>query len=126
MSVPQLAWNALLKHIDRPIQLITDPEMYRMIKPNIRDGIFHASVRYARANNKIMSSLYDPLKPTSYIMEVDANNLNNWAMSQEMPDGNFEWLSKDKSRDMGLLLNYADGRMAIFDTGLFDHWENKD
>ena len=30
-SAPQLAWSALLKYIDRPIQLITDPEMYRMI-----------------------------------------------------------------------------------------------
>ena len=32
VSAPQLAWNALLKHIDRPIPLITDPEMYRMIQ----------------------------------------------------------------------------------------------
>ena len=31
MSAPQLAWNVLLKFIDRPIHLITDPEMYRMI-----------------------------------------------------------------------------------------------
>ena len=31
VNAPQLAWNALLKHIDRPIPLITDPEMYRMI-----------------------------------------------------------------------------------------------
>ena len=31
VSAPQLAWNALLKHIDRPIPHITDPEMYRMI-----------------------------------------------------------------------------------------------
>ena len=31
VSAPQLAWNALLKHIDLPIQLITDPEMYRII-----------------------------------------------------------------------------------------------
>ena len=35
VSAPQLAWNALLKHIDRLIPLITDPEMYRMIQPNI-------------------------------------------------------------------------------------------
>ena len=41
-----------------------------------------------------------------------------------MPDGDFEWLSEDECHDMGLLLNYADGRMAIFDTGLFDHREN--
>ena len=31
VSAQQLAWNALLKHIDRPIPLITDPEMYRLI-----------------------------------------------------------------------------------------------
>ena len=60
ISSPQLAWNALLKHIDWPIPLITDPEMYLMIQPNIRGGICHASFRYARANNKLMGSLYDP------------------------------------------------------------------
>ena len=125
VSAPQLAWNALLKHIDRPIPLITDPEMYQMIQPNIRGGICHASVRYARANNKLMGSLYDQRQPTSYIMEFNANNLYGWAMSQEMPDGDFEWLNQNKCRDMGLLLNYADGRMAIFDTKLFDHLENE-
>ena len=50
VCAPQLAWNALLKHIDRPIPLITDQEIYRMIQPNIRGGICHASVRYAQAN----------------------------------------------------------------------------
>ena len=80
VSVPQLAWNALLKHIDRPILLITDPEMYRMIQPNIRGGICSASGRYAGTNNKVMELLYDPRRPTSYIMKVDANNLSGWAM----------------------------------------------
>ena len=47
-------------------------------------------------------------------------------MSQEMPDGDFEWLSQDECRDMGLLLNYADDRIAIFDTGLFDNRENEE
>ena len=126
VSAPQLAWNALLKHIDKPIPLITNPEMYRMIQPNIRGGICHASVRYARANNKLMGSLFDQRLPISYIMEVDANNFNGWAMSQEMPDGDFEWESRDESRNIKQLLNYADGRIAIFNTGLFDHWDNED
>ena len=73
-----------------------------------------------------MGSLYDPRQPTSYIMEVDANNLYGWAMSQERPDGDFEWLSEDACRDMGLLLNYTDGRIAIFGIGLFDHRENEE
>ena len=90
MSEPQLVWNALLKYIDRPIHLITDQEMHRMIQPNIRGGICHASVRYARSNNKLMASLYDPTKPTSYIIYVDANNLYGWAMSQPLPDDEYE------------------------------------
>ena len=59
-------------------------------------------------------------------MEVDANNLYGWAMSQEMPDGDFEWLSQGECRDIGQLLNYADGRIGIFDIGLFDHRENEE
>ena len=31
VGAPQLAWNALLKFINQPLPLITDPEMYRMI-----------------------------------------------------------------------------------------------
>ena len=87
------------KYIDRPIHLITDPEMYRMIHPNICGGICHASVRYARANNKLMGSLYDPTKPTSYIMYVDANNLYGWTMSQPLPDDEYDWVSNDDCRD---------------------------
>ena len=74
-----------------------------MIQPNIRGGNCHASICYVRANNILMGSLYDPRQPTSYIMEVDANNLYGWVMSQEMPDGDFEWLSEDECRDMELL-----------------------
>ena len=121
VSAHQLAWNALLKHIDRPIPLITDPEMYRMIQPNIRGGICHASVRYAGANNKLMGSLYDPTQLTAYIMEIDDNNLYGWAMSQEMPDGDFELVRHVECREMELLMNYADSRIAIFDLCVFNH-----
>ena len=120
VSAPQLAWNALLKHIDRPILLITDPAMYRIIQPNIRGDICHPNVRYACANNKVMGMLYNPLTPTSYIMELDAKTLYGWVMSQKTLDNNFEWLSNYECRDMGLILNYADGRIAMFET-IIDH-----
>ena len=124
MSAPQLTWNALLKHIDRPFPLITDPEMYYMIQPNICNGIWYARVRYARAINKLMGSLYDPRQPSSDIMEVNVNNRDEWAMSQKMPDGDFEWLNQDECNEMKLLVNYADGRIAIFYIWLFNHHEN--
>ena len=100
MSTTQIAWNALVKHIDRPIPVITDPELYRMIQPNICGGICHASVRYASANNRLMGWRCDPRQPISYTMEVDASNLYGWAISQKMPDSAFEWLSDDECRDI--------------------------
>ena len=125
VSALQLAWNAIIKYIDRPIPLITDPEMYRMIQLNIHGCIFHASVRYPLANNNLMGSIYDPTKPTSYIIEVNANKIYGLAMSQEMPDGDFERVSEDECRNMEQLLNNTDGHIAIFEIGLFDHRENE-
>ena len=37
----------------------------------------------------------------------------------------FQWVSDDECRNLEQLLDYADGRFAIFDTGLFDHRENE-
>ena len=54
-------------------------------------------------------------------MEVNVNNLFGWAMSQEMPDGDFEWVSQEECHEMELVMNYADGRIAIFDLGIFNH-----
>ena len=113
VSGPQLAWRELIKHIIRLISLMTDSEMYRIILSNIFGDICDKSVHYARANNKLMNSLYDPQQPTSYIIEVDANNLDGWGMSQKMPDGDFEWLSQNECHEMGQLLNYENGRFAI-------------
>ena len=114
VSILQLALSALLQYINRLIYLICDPEMYRMIQPLIRGGICHASVRYAKANNKLMGSLYDPTKPTSYIMYVDANNLYGWALSQAVPEKDYEWLSDDECRDAERALQIKEMRDLYF------------
>ena len=62
-----------------------------------------------------MGPLYDYRQLTSYIIEVNANNHYGWAYSKEMPDGDFKLLSEDECSDIGLLVNYANGRIAIFD-----------
>ena len=95
---PQLAWNSMFKMQDLKLELFSDPEMYRMIQPNIRGGICHASGCCARANNKYMGALYQPDEPESFIMYIDATNLNGWAMSQKLPFSDFEWLSNAQLR----------------------------
>ena len=118
VSGPHLAWNAMLKQTKAEIELISDPEMYRMVHPNIRGGICHASVRYARANNKYMGGLYDPQKPSSYIFYIDATNLYGWAMTQCLPHSKFKWLSDNEIREAeaALMSESPNTRNAWFDT----------
>ena len=54
-------------------------------------------------------------------MKVDANNHYGLAMSQEIPNGKFDWLSVGECRVMEQQLNFMDGCIAIFDLGLFDY-----
>ena len=49
------------------------------------------SKRHARANNPAVEG-YDPEKPNSHILYLDANNLYGWAMSQPLPTGGFRWV----------------------------------
>jgi hypothetical protein len=65
--------SAFLKYLKRPIHIITDAAMYRMLHKLIRKIILYTSVRYAQENNKLMNSPYYSTQKTSYIKYVDAN-----------------------------------------------------
>ena len=104
VSAPQLAWNAMFKMHNLKLKLISDPEMYWMIKPNIRGGICHASGRYVRANNKYMGALYRSDEPESFIMYIDATNLYGWAMLQILSYSEFEWMSDTKLSEINTAL----------------------
>ena len=54
LSVPGLAWQACLKKTEEELELITDSDMLLMVKKEIRGGICHAILRYAKADNKYM------------------------------------------------------------------------
>ena len=85
VSAPQMAWDAMLKKTDVTLDLIRDPSIYQMIEGGMRGGVCMISKRYARANNKSMGRLYNPLVTSSYIIYLDANNLSGWPMSQCLP-----------------------------------------
>ena len=48
------------------------------------------SKRHTKANNPLVEG-YDPEKPSSHMLYLDANNLYGWAMSQYLPTGGFRW-----------------------------------
>ena len=94
LSAPRLAWKACLKKTNVKLELLTDNDMLLMFEKGIRGGMCQAIYRYAKANNKYMNN-YDKNKESSYLEYVDPNNLYGWAMPQNLPIGNFEWIKKD-------------------------------
>jgi len=84
-----------LKYTSAELDLITDPDMYLMVKYNTRGEIATISQQYVRANNTLVKG-YDPSKPNSWITHLDANILYGTAMSEPLPEGNFRFLSQDE------------------------------
>ena len=83
-SAPGLAWQVCLKNIEVKLELLTDINMSLMIEKEIRGGIFHAILRYAKANNKYLKN-YDKSTILPYLMYLDVKNLYGLRMSQKLP-----------------------------------------
>ena len=96
VSAPQLSWDAMLKQTRCRLELIRDPEMYRMLANSMRGGISMIRGRYSKANNKYMGNLFDPTKRSNFIGNLDANNLYGKAMSYPMPQSGFTWLTDEQ------------------------------
>ena len=88
---PGLSWDALLKKTGVELELLTDYDQHLFIEKGMRGGISMVSKRHARANNPAVEG-YNPEKPNSHILYLDAKNLYGWAMSQPLPTGGFRWV----------------------------------
>ena len=89
---PGLAWKACLKKMGIKLELLTDPHMLIMFERGIRGGLTQLVHRYASANNKYMCKDFNNSTGSSYVQNLDANNLYGWAMSQPLPTGGFRWV----------------------------------
>ena len=91
VSAHGLAWQACLKKAEVELELLTDYDMILMIEKGIKGGIWQATHRYAKANNKYVKN-YDKNIDSSYIEYLDANNLYGWEMSQKLTTNGFKWV----------------------------------
>ena len=58
-------------------------------------GVTTINHRLFTANNKYLDN-YDPQKPSSFIIYIDANNLYGAGMTSKFPYGGFRWLETDE------------------------------
>ena len=94
-SIPGLAWSAAMKYTDVRLELLTDIDMYQFCELGIRGGMSCVSKRYCKANNKYVEN-FNPNEETVYLTYLDFNNLYGYAMSQNLPQCEFDWTTESE------------------------------
>ena len=92
-------WQTALKMTDVKFYLLTDIDQHLLIEEGIRRGVAMINHPYARANASAMEK-FDASKRNSYIINLDANSLYGWAISQLLPMSNFKWLTDEEIKDL--------------------------
>ena len=106
-TLPNFAFDAMLKLTGIEIDLVYDQEMYEIIEAGLRGGMTQTTCKKVEANNKYMGSDYDSGKESSYINYLDANNLYGLSMIQKLPYRSLKWDDKITEDD---IINYDNGR----------------
>jgi len=94
-TAPGLSWAACLKMTKVELELLTDVDMHLFIEEGLRGGLSVIYNRYSEANNKYLPNFRQD-EESKYIINLDANNLYGWAMSQPLPRDSFAWLTEDE------------------------------
>ena len=109
-TLPNFAFDAMLKLPGIEIDLVYEQEMYEMIEAGLRGGMTQTTCKKVEANNKYMGSDYDKNKASSYINYLDANNLYGLSMIQKLPYRSLKWDDKITEDD---IINYDNGRTGF-------------
>ena len=108
-TLPNYAWDAMLKKTKNELEQITDLDMYEMIDSGLRGGMCQVSHKHVKANNKHLDN-YNENVTSSYIAYLDANNLYGKAMSKHLPYKSFKWCNDIINTEH--VLNFEDKHMG--------------
>ena len=105
VSLLGFAWRACLKITRVKLELITDINMLLMIDNGMRGGECHVIHSYTEANNKYMNN-YDENKESSFLPNLDANNLYGFPMIKKLPVTSFKWVKNVSRIDEEFIKSY--------------------
>ena len=89
-SLPGLSWDAMLKMTGIQLEKINNIDAHLFLEKGMRGGVSYISKRYSKGDEN------------TDIMYWDANNLYGWAMIQDLPYGEFKFLSKGEVKSFNL------------------------
>lgn len=95
LSAPSLSFDAMLLKTGIQLELIDNLMILKMIQAGIRGGICMVSHRHVEANNTFLPD-YDPVKPDTFIVYIDCNNLYGYSMSQYLPLSDFHFIERNE------------------------------
>jgi len=96
LTLPSYTWDCMLLHTKVKLDTLQDVDQYLFFEKGIRGGLTQCVTRHVLADNKYTRQQPNVSQHDNYIMYYDANNLYGWAMSQPLPTGNFQWLSRQE------------------------------
>ena len=85
ISLPQLAFDCMLKFTKAEIEQMSDPDMIYMIESNIRGGVSYVNTRHVNVQNTNDSLTY-----------LDINNLYGYVQQHKMPVSDYKWLTREE------------------------------
>jgi len=101
-SLPSMALQVALKMTEVELDLITEADQYLLLESNIRGGLSYVAERYAKANDPSLPD-FDPERPISSLLYVDANSLYASSQICELPVGNFRFLTSDEIENFDVM-----------------------
>ena len=102
-----LVWDAALKYTQVQLMTRVDIDQHLFIERGMRGGISMITHRHSQANHPLLED-YNPEKPSSYIIYLDASNLYGWAMSQPLLIHSFQWVQDPSSLNVLEIPNDSD------------------
>ena len=105
-TLPNFAFDAMPKLAGIEIDLVYDQDMYEMIEAGLRGGMTQTTCKKVEANNKLGND-NDKNKASSYINDLDANNLYGLSTIHKLPYRNQKWDGKITEED---IIDYDHGR----------------